>query len=115
MLPKRLCNVGIKVNTKKSTFCALEKEYLGYVLTRDGIKPQSKENDKVQAILTIKPPTGVRQLWHFLGMVQYYHDLWARWSKMLAPLTSLVGECGQTKTTKTNGTKKVPWHWDKVH
>jgi hypothetical protein len=34
---------------------------------------------------------------------------------MLAPLTSLVGECGQTKTTKAKGTKKVPWHWDEVH
>ncbi len=48
-------------------------------------------------------------------MVQYYRDLWARRSKMLAPLTSLVGECGQTKTTKAKGTKKVPWHWDAVH
>ncbi len=34
---------------------------------------------------------------------------------MLAPLTSLVGEWGQTKTTKAKGTKKVPWHWDEVH
>ncbi len=34
---------------------------------------------------------------------------------MLAPLTSLVGECGQTKTTKARGAKKVPWHWDEVH
>ncbi len=34
---------------------------------------------------------------------------------MLAPLTALVGECGQTKITKAKGTKKVPWHWDKVH
>jgi hypothetical protein len=34
---------------------------------------------------------------------------------MLAPLTFLVGECGQTKVTKANGTMKVPWHWDKVH
>jgi hypothetical protein len=34
---------------------------------------------------------------------------------MLAPLTSLVGECGQTKTTNATGTKKVPWHWDEVH
>jgi hypothetical protein len=48
-------------------------------------------------------------------MVQYYPDLWARRSDMLAPLTSLVGECGQTKTTKAKGTKKVPWHWDEVH
>ncbi len=69
----------------------------------------------MQAILAIKPPTGVRQLRHFLGMVQYYRDLWATQSDMLAPLTSLVGECGQTKTTKAKGTKKVPWHWDTVH
>jgi hypothetical protein len=34
---------------------------------------------------------------------------------MLAPLTSLVGECGKTKLTKAKGTKKIPWHWEKVH
>ncbi len=34
---------------------------------------------------------------------------------MLAPLTSLVGECGQTKTTRAKGTKNVPWHWYEVH
>ncbi len=70
----------------------------------------------MQAILAIELPTGVRQLRHdFLGMVQYYHDLWARQSNILAPPTSLVGECGQTKSTKAKGTKKVPWHWDEVH
>jgi hypothetical protein len=85
---RQLCNAGLKVNSEQWTFCTLEIEYLGYVLTKDGIKPQ---NNKVQAILAIKLPTGVRQLRHFVGMVQYYHDLWARWSKMLTPLTSLVG------------------------
>jgi hypothetical protein len=34
---------------------------------------------------------------------------------MLAPLTSLVGECGHTKVTKALKTKKVPWHWIEVH
>jgi hypothetical protein len=107
-----LRNAGLKVNAKKSTFCALEIDYLGYILTRDGIKLQS---NKVQAILTTQPPKGVKQLRHFLGMVQYYCDLWARRSNMPAPLTSLVGECGQTNVTKAKGTKEVPWHWDEVH
>jgi hypothetical protein len=109
---RRLCDAGLKVNADKPTFCSLVIEYLGYILTRDGSKPQCK---KVQTILTIKPPTGVKELQHFLGMVQYYRDLWARRSKMLNPLTSLVGECGQTKISKAEGTKKVPWHWDEVH
>jgi hypothetical protein len=34
---------------------------------------------------------------------------------MLAPLTSLVEECGQTKSTKAKGTKHIPWHWDEVY
>ncbi len=37
---KRLDNAGLKVNAEKSTFCVLEIEYLGYIRTRDGIKPQ---------------------------------------------------------------------------
>jgi hypothetical protein len=93
---RHLCNAGLKVNAAKLTFCALEIEYLGYILTRDCIKPQS---NKVQAILVIQLPNGVKQLRHFLGMVQYYRDLWARWSKMLAPLTSLVEEYGWSDKT----------------
>jgi hypothetical protein len=34
---------------------------------------------------------------------------------MLAPLTSLVGECSHTKATKAKMTKKKHWHWDEVH
>jgi hypothetical protein len=49
-----------------------ETEYLGYILTRDGIKPQPK---KIEAILAIKLPTKVKELCRFLGMVQYYRDL----------------------------------------
>ena len=38
----RLRDAGLKVNAPKSKFCAKETEYLGYVLTTDGIKPQRK-------------------------------------------------------------------------
>jgi hypothetical protein len=102
----RLCDAGLKVNAAKSSFCAHEIEYLIYILTRGGIKPQPK---KVQAILALNPPNNVKELRHFLGMVQYYRDMWASCSVMLAPLTDLVGKCGETKTTKKNKTKKQPW------
>ncbi len=108
----RLRDAWLKVNACKSLFCAMETESLGYVLSWDGIKPQKK---KVQAILALMPPSSVKELHRFLGMVQYYRDIWARWSEMLAPLSNLVGQCGHTKVTKENKTKKVPWHWDAIH
>ncbi len=108
----RLCDAGLKANAAKSLFCAHEIEYLGCILTREGIKSQPK---KVQAILALNPPNTVKELRHFLRMVQYYQDMWARCSEMLAPLTDLVGECGEMKTTRMNKTKKKPWQWDSIH
>jgi hypothetical protein len=69
----------------------------------------------VQAILALNPPNNVKELRHFLGMVQYYRDMWARHREMLAPLTDLVGECRETKTTKMNKTKKKTLRWDPIH
>jgi hypothetical protein len=100
---RRLQKAGLRVNAPKSTFATHEVEYLGYVLTRHGIKPQS---EKVQAILAIEPPQSVKQLRRFLGMVQYYRDLWDKRSHLIAPLTDLVGECGQTKETRSQGHQK---------
>ncbi len=34
---------------------------------------------------------------------------------MLAPLSDLVGECGEMKTTRKNQVKTTPWHWDPIH
>ncbi len=38
----RLRCTGMKVNAPKCSFCATETEYLSYVLTSKGIKPQPK-------------------------------------------------------------------------
>jgi hypothetical protein len=108
----RLLDAVLKVNASKSLFCAHEIEYLGYIRTREGIKPRPK---KVQAILALNLPNNIKELRHFLRMVQYYRDMWARCSEMLAPLTDLVGVCGEIKTTRTNKTKKKTWRWDPIH
>ncbi len=87
----------MKVNAVKSHFCTHKIEYLGYILSIEGIKPQPK---KVHAILALNPPNNVKVLRHFLGMVQYYRDMWVKSSEMLAPLSNLVRDCGETKTTR---------------
>jgi hypothetical protein len=109
----RLRDAGLKVNAEaKSSFCTHEIEYLGYTLTREGIKPQPMG---VQVARALNLSNNVKELKHFLGMVQYYRDMWAKHTEMLAPPTDLVGECGETKATKKNKTKKKPWRWDHIH
>ena len=48
MVLTKLWEAGLRINADKSTFCAITTEYLGYTLTREGIKQQK---NKVQAIL----------------------------------------------------------------
>jgi Cdc6-like AAA superfamily ATPase len=68
----RLENVGFAVNLRKSFFMQKELDYLGYTLTPNGIRPQTK---KVEAINRIMSLTNKRQLRRFLGMVNYYRDM----------------------------------------
>ena len=103
----RLLKANLHVNATKSSFAKDEVEYLGYILTREGIKPQP---GKIQAILALSPPESVKDLRKFLGMVQYYCDLWEKRSHLLAPLTNLVSECGQTKITYQNKTYNTKLH-----
>ena len=83
------------MNAEKFSFFTPEIEYLGYMLTKAGIKPVQK---KVQ-VLDLQPPTTLKQLRNVLGMVQFYRDTWKRRSHILAPLTDLVGV----------GKKKLKW------
>ena len=83
----RLEQAGLKVNAKKSFFGKPELEYLGYWITRQGIQPVTK---KVDAILNIAVPKTRKELRRFIGMVNYYRDMWIRRSDTLAPLTKLV-------------------------
>jgi hypothetical protein len=91
----RLEQAGFRANVRKCFFGEQEIEYLGYWLTRQGIQPQPK---KVEAILRISPPKTKRQLRRFIGMVNFYRDMWKRRSHILAPLTSMVS-------------KDVPFKW----
>ena len=83
---KRLEEAGFRANVRKCIFAADTVDYLGYTISRDGIHPQTK---KVEAVLKMQPPTTKRQLRRFLGMVNYYRDMWRKRSHILAPLTAL--------------------------
>ena len=94
----RLREAGLKINAKKSFFGKDELEYLGYWISRKGIQPISK---KVEAIKNLVSPKTKRELRRFIGIVNYYRDMWIRRSDILAPLSKL--------TSKT-----VKWQWTEV-
>ncbi len=52
----RLCDAGLKISATKSIFCAQETEYLGYILTRGGIKPQQQKRCR-KSLCSIRPIT----------------------------------------------------------
>lgn len=89
MVFQRLDVAGLKVNIGKSFFARGELEYLGYMITREGVQPVTK---KIDAILAIAEPKTKKELRSFVGMVNYYRDMWIRRSHLLAPLTRLCSK-----------------------
>ena len=75
MVLARLSTSGMRVNASKSKFFTEQIEYLGYWITRQGIQPV---HNKVEAILNIKAPKTRKELRQFIGVVNYYRDMWFR-------------------------------------
>ena len=90
-----LSDHGLRFNAEKSTFFTDAIEYLGYWITLEGIHPMP---NKVQAIKEMLTLTTRKQLRHFIGLVNYYRDMWKGKSELLAPLTDLTS-------------KNVPFNW----
>src|SRR5210317_124473 len=96
---QKLQEAGLKINMSKSKLARTKLEYLGYWITRNGIKPLNK---KVEAINNLAAPKTRKELRKFIGLVNYYRDLFPRRSETMAPLTALT-----SKTTK--------WKWTTEH
>jgi len=88
---KRISDAGLRINAEKSYFGRDAIEYLGYWVTRNGVQPIP---DKVDAMLKMEEPKTKKQLRAFVGLVNYYRDMWRRRSHVLAPLTAL---CSNTQ------------------
>ena len=75
---------GLEVNASKCSLELKEITYLGYVITRGGIKP---EPNKVQGIMDFGQTATTTEARALICMVQYYRYMWPRRSHTLAPLT----------------------------
>ena len=82
----RLEEAGLRLKQEKCQFLLPEVEYLGHVLSANGLKPSQKN---IRAILAAPTPENVTQLKSFLGMVTYYLKFLPNLADTLSPLYSL--------------------------
>ena len=83
-----------------------EIKYLGFAVSADGVKV---DEEKVQVIKEMKPPTEVRGVRAFIGCVSYYRRFCPKFSDTATPLIRLT-----KKNTKFEWTEECQNSFDKL-
>ena len=73
-------------------------EYLGFWVTHDVVKPINKN---IEAITNMNPPTSQKEVRQFIGVVNYYRNMWPRRSHTLESLNRITSD-------------KIKFKWIKV-
>ena len=81
-LLERCRKKGIKLNKDKFQFKCSEVSFIGHVMTKDGLKPDSR---KVEAILKMERPADVIAVQRFIGLVKYLSKFLQDLSEMCEP------------------------------
>lgn len=97
-----LNEANFKIQPDKTEFLQTSVEYLGHVITGDGLKPNPK---KIHALDHYKQPETITELRSFLGMSGYYRRFIKDYAKIAKPLTNLLR--GRENTTKSNKKEKI--------
>ncbi len=86
---QRLRRYNLKLHPGKCKFARGQVDYLGHVISEEGIAPNP---DKVRAVQEFPVPTTVRGVRQFLGMASYYRRFMPGFAKIAAPLHALTRE-----------------------
>ena len=83
----RARQVGLKYNKAKSRIGPKEVKFLGHIISQEGLKA---DPEKIRAICSMKPPTGVKGVQTFLGCVNYLLQFIPNLSDLTEPLQKLT-------------------------
>ena len=91
---QRLIDNKLFGKLSKSVFFTDKLEYLGHIISADGIQPNP---DLIRAIVQFPRPESLKGLQSFLGLANYYRRFIQNYSKIAAPLTDATGLTSSTR------------------
>ena len=83
----KLAEANVSIKLSKCVFAASEVEYLGFLLSEEGIRPQCKLTD---AIVNFGTPRNKKEVKRFLGMAGFYREFIEHFATIADPLNNLT-------------------------
>ena len=105
----RLKEYGIKLQPSKCKLFRERVQYLGHVVSKDGIET---DPDKIEALKTWPVPKNVKELRTFLGFAGYYRRFVKDFAKIAKPLHDLTAGLPCKKRKGHKATPLPEWKWE---
>ena len=83
----RLREAKLKLKASKCSFFKKHIQYLGHLVSGDGIEPLP---EKLEAVENMPPPKTPKEVRQFLGLVGYYRKFVPKFADIARPLTNLI-------------------------
>ena len=84
---ERLRSANLRLKSKKCQLAEREAEYLGYVISEEGL---STDPEKIRAVKEFPVPHNIKTLRSFLGLASYYRRFVPNFSVVARPLHALT-------------------------
>ena len=84
---QRLKEADLKLKASKCNFFKKHIQYLGHLVSGEGIEPLP---EKLEAVRKMPPPTTPKEVRQFLGLVGYYRKFVPKFADIARPLTNLT-------------------------
>ena len=87
----RISRANMSIGAAKCAFAMPQVPYLGYIVTRDGVKPNPK---RASAITQMTWPTTTKRWLHFLGVANTYRRFIKNHARVVKPIQDWVARMG---------------------
>ncbi|POS82904.1 hypothetical protein EPUL_005150, partial [Erysiphe pulchra] len=92
---RKVKEFNLKIQLDKSEFLSKSVEFLGHVITPDGISPNPT---KLKAVENYPIPRTVKEIKSFLGLIGYYRRFIQNFAHIVSPLTKCLKKGSKIKT-----------------